>query len=112
MIRTILEYASPEFLYPGSGFHAKILSMCKRAFRIVHGGGVRSCNECDMFNFVERRKSFSMRLFSEALLDSNHVIHNLIPERSIRSCRIILPSIRTERRANGFIFGCFILHNE
>ena len=112
IIRTIIEYASLVFLNPGSSLDAKILMLCKRTFRVIHGKDVRSCKKCDMFTFVERKKVLLMRIFYTAMYDTTDTIHNLIPNISNRSSRIILPHVATERRANGFGFACSILRNK
>ena len=110
-IRSILEYASPVFLNPGSAFDVKLHSLCKRAFRIIHGKK-ELCTECDMFDIVERRRTLAMRIFSAALYNATHTLHGIIPHPSNRSSRLILPTINTERRARSFAFSCAKLHNE
>ena len=109
-IRSILEYASPVFVNPGSTLTNKLNRICKRAFRIIHGESP-SCELCDMFNLSDRRNMATLRLFLSALHDPNHVINSLIPKLSDRSSRVILPGIRTTRRANGFVFSGALLYN-
>ena len=111
-IRSIMEYASPVFLNPGSNFNIKLLFLCKRAFRIVHGKNVVECTSCNMFDFVDRRFNLSMKFFRNALRDPSHIIHDLLPVVSPRSARLLLPSVRTERRVMGFIFSCSELYNK
>ena len=111
-IRTVFEYASPVFLNPGSVFDTKLLLLCKRAFRIIHGKDIDSCDKCHMFDFIDRRKAMSLRIFSEAIHDTSHVIHHLMPNFSKRSERIILPSVSTDRRTKGFVFSCSLMYNE
>ena len=43
IIQSLLDYASPVFLNPGVNFDSQILSLCKRAFRIIHG---QDCHFC------------------------------------------------------------------
>jgi hypothetical protein len=111
IIRSVLEYASPVFLNPGSGFDRKLLSLCKRAFRIVHGSDARDCDKCSMLEVCDRRKTLSIRLFRKVLCDPNNVLHHLLPPPSHRSERLILPHVKTRRRMNGFVFSSSLLYN-
>jgi hypothetical protein len=111
-IRAVFEYASPVFLNPGSSFDAKLFLLCKRAFRIIHGKDVASCDKCRMFDFIDRRKALSMRIFLNAIRDHNHAIHHLMPSFSKRSSRIILPPVNSDRRAKGFVFSCSEMYNK
>ena len=112
-IQSIIEYASPVFLNPGSSMNDKLIRLCrpKRAFHIIHGVGSRPCNRCKMFDLLERREKMSLSMFLAALHDPNHVIHPLLPKLSQRSSRVILPAINTARRANGFVFSTSLLYN-
>ena len=111
-IRTAIEYASPVFLNPGSAFDTMLQRLCKRAFQIIHGKDSKECQSCDMFNFVERRWSLSMCIFSAAINDTTHRLYNLLPRSSNRSSRLILPPVTTERRVKSFVFNCAMKYNE
>ncbi|MEL7308286.1 MAG: reverse transcriptase family protein, partial [Pseudomonadota bacterium] len=63
IIRSLLEYACPVFLNPGTAFDAKVNSLCKRAFRIIHGRDCSHCDNCDLMNVRSRRQQLSLRLF-------------------------------------------------
>ena len=54
----------------------------------------------------------TMRLFKNAKDDDHHVLHALLPQKSERSHRLILPYVRTSRRMDGFVFSCSKLYNE
>ena len=112
IIQSLMDYASPVFLNPGHGLEAKFRSLCKRAFRIIHGADVSDCESCDILSFEARRKMLSLKLFREILVSPNHILKNLIPQRSFRSQRLILPFVRTSRRADGFFFSCSRFYNE
>ena len=111
IIRSIIEYASPVFINVGDMLDLKLKALCKRAFRIIHGFDVRRCSKCCMLDVSDRRQTLALRLFRQALLNSNHVLHNLLPKTSHRSQRLVLPHVRTSRRINGFVFACSLLHN-
>jgi hypothetical protein len=110
-IRSLIEYASPVFLNPGSVLDNKLLKLCKRAFRVIHGVDTLSCKYCSMFDLRHRREKSALSIFLSALHDPNHVIHPLLPKLSKRSSRVILPTINTTRRANGFIFSTCLIYN-
>ena len=109
---SVLDYASPVFLNCGSSLNSKLLRICKRAFRIIHGFETRQCELCDIFNIDNRRKMLALKLFKNALLSVDHVLHDLLPQFSCRSNRLILPHVRTKRRVESFIFSCAYLYNE
>ena len=67
---------------------------------------------CDILDVSDRRYVLAMRLFNEARNDREPILHNLVPETSDRSNRIILPYIRTTRRINSFFFAFSVIHND
>ena len=112
LVQSILDYASSLFINAPAYLESKFLSICKRAFRVIHGHDVKSCNECDILNFHSRRKFLAMKLFDDALSSHAHVLHNLLPPFSHRSNRLVLPFARTKRKSDGFVFTCSKLYNE
>jgi hypothetical protein len=112
LIQPLYEYASPVFLNASNNLNLKLLSLCKRAFRIVHGYNVKTCQLCNFFDISERRISLAMKLFVKALYTTNHVLHELLPPFSRRSNRLILPFARTKRQTDSFVIACSILFNE
>ena len=112
IVRSLLDYASPVFLNPGSVQNARLLRVCKRAFRIIHGFDSRDCDKCSFFDLHKRRQDLALRLFKSALSNSDHILHSLLPRTSHRSKRLILPQVTTSRRLNGFVFSCASLYND
>jgi len=111
IIRSVMDYASPVYINPGVSCGKRLRRLCKRAYRIIHGQD-DSCNLCDMLNMTVRRELLSMRLFQKAKDDTHHILHRLLPHTSNRSDRLILPTVRTTRRMQGFVFACAMCHNE
>ena len=110
IIRSLFDYACPVFLNPGSILNDKFVSLCKRAFRIIHGSDCVHCDQCDLMNVQARRERLSLRLFTEALEDRRHSLHQLLPHRSQRSgSRLLLPHVRCTRRVKAFIFSCALM---
>jgi hypothetical protein len=112
IILSVIDYASPVFLNCGVGLNSKLLAICKRAFRVIHGYDVSECKECHMSDILNRRKTLAMKLFKTALFDKDHILHDLLPQVSRRSHRLTLPHVRTTRRMESFILHCAILYNE
>ena len=110
IFRSVIDYSSQVFLNPGKSLDVKLIRVCRRAFYIVHGEN--SCNLCNMLDVTKRRQELAMRLFNEARMDCHHVLHDIVPETSARSNRIILPYVRTTRRLNAFFFSCSVSHND
>ena len=112
LIQSVLDYASSLFLNTQVYLNSKFVSLCKRAFRIIHGHAVYTCNTCNILDVQSRRQLLAMKLFNDALSSSAHVLHNLLPRVSNRSNRLILPHARTKRKIDGFVFTCSKLYNE
>ena len=93
---SVMDYASQVFLNPGKGQDLRLLKLCKRAFYIIHGNAF--CNQCNILNILERRKTLAMRLFKNARNDEDHILHHLVPPTSERSNRLILPNAMQEHR--------------
>ena len=93
LIISLMDYASPVFLNPGSTLDSRLYALCKRAFRIVHGVGIRSCSNCDMFDFRFRRAHSSQNLFMTSLRNPAHILHPLLPHTLHRRNRLLLPCI-------------------
>lgn len=112
IIRSLMEYACPVFLNPGSVLENKFLSVCKRAYRIIHGSNVYNCGKCDLLNIAMRRKVLTLRLFTDALKHHNHSLHSLLPKPSYRSQRLLLPHVRCSRRLKAFVIAGAVFYNE
>ena len=112
LIRSLMEYACPVFLNPGSGLDKKFIALCKRAYRVIHRSNEYDCSNCNLLNIVSRRKDLTLRLFTHALKNDNHSLHSLLPNQSYRSRRLLLPHVRCSRRLNGFVIAASILYNE
>ena len=112
IIQSLLDYASSVFLNPGFCLDSQLRLLCKRAFRIIHYNVSGTCEKCDFLNVQERRQTLAMKLFRLSLLSSDHLLHHLLPNFSHRSKRLILPFVRTKRRADGFVFSCSLSYNQ
>ena len=110
--QSVIDYASPVFMNCSKNLNDKLLTICKRAFRIIHGYDVRQCDACDLFDIVNRRNFLALKLFKIALFSEEHVLHDILPSFSCRSERLVLPYVRTTRRVESFVFHCSYLYNE
>ena len=111
LIQSLFGYASPVLLNAGVGLDARLVSICKRAFYIIHGHNVYACKDCNMLDVVNRRHTLSMKLFNQALSSVSHILHDLLPSISHRSQRLIIPFVRTSRRLECFVICCSLLYN-
>lgn len=112
IIQSVLDYGAVVFMNCGVCLNAKLLSVCKRAFRIIHGFDVKQCNKCNILDIENRRMSLALKFFRVVLFSDKHVLHDLLPSFSCRSKRLILPHCRTSRRAKSFLFLCSQMYNE
>ena len=106
IIRSVIEYASPVFVNPGKVLDSRLIHLCIRAYRIIHGFENKNCPYCIMSDVVSRRKMLAQRFFMTILNDRTHLLHPLAPSFSDRSKRIILPYASTSRKINSFFFYC------
>ena len=85
IFRSSMDYASPVFLNAGSPFDSQLVTLCKSAFRIIHGFDITDCDKCCLTDVHERRKNLALRLFRQALHNTDHILHSLLPVKSQRS---------------------------
>ena len=111
LIQSSFDYSCPLFMNAGVTLDSRLISLCKRAFHIIHGRDVRICNECNLMDVTNRRRFFSLKLFNSALSSPHHLLHDLLPPFSHRSRRLILPPVRTSRRLESFVMACSLLFN-
>ncbi len=111
IILSVIDYACPVFLNCGTRLNDKLVKICKRAFRIIHGYDVKNCPNCNMLDIEDRRKKLSLKLFRTALFSDDHMLHDIMPPLSYRSNRLVLPCVRTARRINSFVCSCALMHN-
>ena len=112
IVRSLLEYACPVFLNPGTILDAKFISLCKRAFRIIHGRDCTKCDSCNMLDVSTRRELLSSRLFNEALNNLEHSLHRILPIFSRTGKRLLLPHVRCSRRLKAFVFSSAPMYNK
>ena len=112
IIQSVLDYGATVFMNCGVCLNARMLRLCKRAFRIIHNFDVKICDKCNILDIEHRRISLALKLYKTAIFSDNHVLHHLLPPFSCRSNRLILPHCRTARRAESFVFYCSQLYNE
>ena len=103
---SVIDYASPVFLNCSSYLNNKLVILCKRAFRVIHGYDVKECISCAFLEVEGRRRLLSLKLFKSALISKDHVLHSFLPTPSPRTCsrRLILPHVNTTRRSSSFAF--------
>lgn len=105
-----LEYNSPLLIGLNSKNSEKLEKVQRRCHRIICG------NECQCEHFtplIDRRKQQALKTFT-AMLQPNHLLHHLMPQRLSRSCRshtFILSFSRTSLRLLSFIPMCTMLVN-
>ncbi|MEL7307980.1 MAG: reverse transcriptase family protein, partial [Pseudomonadota bacterium] len=70
VIRSLMDYASPVFVNAGAVLNDQLSTICKRAYRIIHGfdRDYRVCNRCSLPDIAERRKELSLKLFVKLFL--------------------------------------------
>jgi len=109
MIQSIIDYGSQ--LYVGAITNVdneKINKLVRRAHRIICG------NECQgncLPDQVVRRHQKSLKLFSLAILDINHVLNSIIPQRFPSGHRLNVSFTASSRALHSFINYMTIYYN-
>lgn len=111
IIRSVIDYSSAVFVNPGKVLDSRLVRLCIRAYKIIHGT-LKNCQYCNMTDVIQRRHMLAMSLFVKVLNDHNHLLYPLIPKVSERSNRIILPHVKTIRKVNAFFFFCSMMYND
>ena len=112
LVQSLMDYASQVFMNPGYTQRAKFKIFCNRAFRIIHGPRIMNCDNCNILSPDVRRQALSLQFFKRILAHPDHILHRHVPPISKRSQRLVLPFVRTSRRANSFFFSCSLLCNQ
>ena len=104
VIRSILEYASPVFGKLPRYLDEEMNKLQKRCHRFICGVSRSSQCHCNRFpSLSERRNLAACKLFLSATETNEHVLHQILPTKSHRSLRIILPTISTCRFSHSFV---------
>ena len=106
MIRSILEYCSPLFIGISEKNSGKLESVQRRFHKILCGS---ECKHHTLNLLSNRRSEAAKKLFLQSR-SVDHILHGLVPATS-RSGRVVLPSIRHERRLRSFFVKSAILMN-
>ena len=114
LIRSLFEYASPAFVCLPISLETKLERFQNRVHRLIcsipYDFSVSKCPCEDFPKLKARRHQASIRLFLESMRDNDHILHNIMPNRSQRSQRIIQPPASTSRRRNSFVpFTCTLI---
>ena len=103
-VRSLLEYASPAFGKLPKNLDEEVNKVQRRCHRIICE--VPSSRNCHCKNFEQlskRRESASIKLFTSAVKNKTHILHHIMPAKSHRSTRFILPPSSTTRLSNSFV---------
>lgn len=112
LLRSLLEYCSPLFIGISKDTSKQLEKLQKRAHKIICG---RGCN-CQRFSTIsERREIQATALYQKAKINM-HPLNCLLPPKSDRTSRYILPLYKTSRRCSSFIPSmllreCGLLYN-
>lgn len=99
LLRALLEYCAPLFVGMHKETSLRVERLQKRAHNVICG---RGCH-CKMFESIcERREAQALRLFQKAQMRESPLFC-LLPPKSERTFRFILPFYKTSRRCSSFV---------
>jgi hypothetical protein len=108
IIQSLIDYCLPIQFNLSKKEINRIILIQKRAHRIICGPDcVLDC----IPNFYERRMTLSSNFLNRILTIDNHIIKDIVPLKSQRSGRLILPSVTTNKYLNSFLIQCSINYN-
>ena len=107
-VRSVLEYCNPLFLNLTKKNSSRIARLQARFHRLLCGQG---CADNCLESLDDRRRIQALKLF-DAAQRPDHVLHDLLPRRSSRSGRFLLPRMATVRRKNTFMHLCVLYFNK
>ena len=84
-------------------------SLIKRSHGIICGW---TCTQDCLPDFHQRCKILSINLFKKAMNDCDHTLHPLLPHKSIRSNRLIIPYTHSDKHLQSFFPQCAIAYNK
>ena len=87
---------------------AKLNAIVKRAHWIICG---QECKDKCLPDFSARCNSIANNLFYSITINKSHILHDLLPQKSIRTNRFILPHINNNAYLNSFIIHGAMFHN-
>ena len=99
LLLPLLEYCSPLFVGMSKNLANRLEKLQNRAHRIICGS---DCQCGKLTSLSDRRMARALTLFSQAAATESP-LHSLLPEKSSRSDRAIIPLCKTKRRQTSFI---------
>jgi Reverse transcriptase (RNA-dependent DNA polymerase) len=107
--QSILDYNFPLISSLTKKDISRVNSITKRAHRIICGS---TCENKCFPNFKDRSNLLSQNLFTHVINEPSHIINALLPVRSTRSNRFLLPIINSDRSLRTFIISNAITFND
>ena len=109
LLNSSLDYAAPLFLNATSKNHDNIERYIRRAHKIICDA--TCANEC-IPNLLKRKRQRSLAWFTNIVKDPEHLLFHLLPIKSSRSNRLILPTSTSDKRFKSFEIACAIDYNK
>lgn len=74
IIQSVSDYGTLFFMNYKNQLNEKLVKICERAFRIIHGYDVRHCEDRKILDPVKRRNNLVLKLFKTALFSRGHIL--------------------------------------
>ena len=108
-LQSLIDYLFPIFNNLTSHQINSIASITKRAHRIICGW---NCSNNCLPNIEERCSTLASNLFRKVAKDANHILHDILPPRSSRSNRFLVPYTQSDKHLKSFLPQCVIAYNK
>ena len=108
-IQSLIDYLFPIINNLTSHQINDLFLVTKRAHRIICGW---NCSDKCLPDFKERCNTLALKLFQKAAADPAHILHDILPIRSSRSRRFIIPYTHSDKHLRSFLPQCSINFNK
>ena len=109
LIQSIFDYCYPIYTYFTIKDIKRLNSLHRRAHNIICNF---NCHDNCLPILNTRWKDLSKKLFNNVVLKEDHILHKILPPKSIRSGRFLLPAISSNGLLNSFIIQNTLLFND
>jgi Reverse transcriptase (RNA-dependent DNA polymerase) len=109
IFQSLLDYSFPIYYSINEKSIQRLTSIQNRVHRVICG---HECKDGCLPDIISRRNSLSNNLFQSILNSPDHILSPLLPNKSPRSNRFILPTLSSDKAINNLIIQNALLYNK
>jgi ribonucleases P/MRP protein subunit RPP40 len=109
IFQSLLDYSFPIYYNINDKTIQRLTSIQARVHKVICG---TQCKDNCLPGILSRRDMLSSNLFINIINNPNHILSPLLPGKSPRSNRFILPTLSSDKAINNFIIQNALLYNK